>query len=384
MWGLPSVNASNLILYITVASVGLSGVMVVALIISLTVIRFSNEAQRRRSEEMQARWRNIFKTAYTGGAVPDPLPGVGPKDWFTVMQLYVQFHEVREKDKIRAHEVLPVLDEMAIEIGIDEYALRLLEKGDSADKITALNVLGHLGEPRAVTKAMAITKDESPELSRAAAHCILRMDPSFVDQMLELLRDRDDWVRSRVEGMLKEVPSTDLDPAMTRAIEAADERGKQRLLDYLRFCTPMTARAICKTVLTNAKDDETVAAGLRSLAPLATDADHELAVGYCQHESPIVLLSALRVLRKCVTNEDRDLLTKLTSHRDYWVRLRAAEATVQLYGESGFAQEFADEHSDRYAKDAIRQALAERKLFAMRKPAVDRRSGAPAQAAGAT
>lgn len=321
------------------------------------------------------RWRNIFKTVYTNEPVPDRLPGVAPKDWFIVLQLFVQFHEVREKDKPRAHEVLPVLDAMANEIGIDEYALRLLEKGDDADKILALNVLGHVREPRAMDLAVALCEDEGPELSRAAAQCALRIDPRFIDTMLELVRERDDWVRSRVEAMLKEVPQPELDPAMSRAIETADEHGKRRLLDYMRFCSPGPARIICKNVLDHAHEDETIAAALRSLAPVAGENDHGMALRYCEHRTPIVLLSALRILRKCVRYDDRALLIRLTAHRDYWVRLRAAEAAVQLYGDTGLAQEFAAEHPDRYAKDAIRQALAERKLFALRKPAPDRRAG---------
>ena len=47
-----------------------------------------------------------------------------------------------------------------------------------------------------------------------------------------------------------------------------------------------------------------------------------------------------------------------------------------IYGDTGLAQEFADEHPDCYAKDAIRQALAERKMFAKRRPESDRRGSA--------
>lgn len=369
-------DGSNLLALIIESSVAVSTVITVALVVVLMVVRLANEGRRRHRDEITTRWRNVFKTAYTGEPVEHPLPGVGPKDWFMVLQLFVQFHEVREKDKPRAHDVLPILDEMANEAGIDEYALRLLHKGDDADKILALNVLGHLREPRAMDPAVELCEEEGPELSRAAAQCALRIDPRFIDAMLELVRERDDWVRSRVEAMLKEVPSDELDPAMSRSIETAGERGKQRLLDYLRFCSPGAARTICKNVLDAAQENETIAAALRSLAPLAGENDHGLALRYCRHDAPIVLLSALRVLRKCVRYDDRELLVKLTAHREYWVRLRAAECVVQLYGDTGLAQEFATEHPDRYAKDAIRQALAERKLFALRKPPLDRRGSA--------
>jgi len=60
--------------------------------------------------------------------------------------------------------------------------------------------------------------------------------------------------------------------------------------------------------------------------------------------------------------------------------LRAAEAIVQLYGESGLLDDFVVEVEDRYARDAINQAIAERKMMAQRSPMRDRRAapqGAP-------
>ena len=111
------------------------------------------------------------------------------------------------------------------------------------------------------------------------------------------------------------------------------ERGvaKPRLLDYVRFCPANSAHSICDGVLDTSRNPEALAAALRSLAPLARDRDHEMAVRFTNHKESIVALSALRVLRKCVRSEDRELLVKMTSHHDYWVRLRAAEAAVQLF-----------------------------------------------------
>lgn len=373
-------NASSIFTGIIIASVVISTVMTVSLTILLVVVRIRNTASRKHRETLVSRWRNTFKTAYTEEPEPDPLPQIGVRDGFTVLQLFVQFHDIREKDRPRAHEVFPRLDAMAARCGVDELALRYLEKGDDPEKLLALNVLGHIRDRRAFDRAVALVDEEGPELSRAAAQCAMRIEPRFIGVLLNLVRDRDDWVRSRVEAMLKEIPQVDLDPAMREAVENAEDAAKPRLLDYLRFCTPTKARVICKDVLDSARDPETIAAALRSLAPLAGDNDHGLALQFCAHEKAIVLLSALRVLRKCVRYDDRELLANLCAHRDYWVRLRAAEAVVQLYGETGLTQEFMEEHPDRYAKDAIRQAIAERKMFARRKPELDRRGGAPAPA----
>ena len=375
---MPFTHGFDIFRVIIETSVAVSAIMAVLLIVAIIIIRGRNAVAHRRHEILTTRWRNIFKTAYTGESPPDPLPGVSKGDWFTVLRLFVQFHEIREKDRPRAGEVFPILDDMARRLGVDEYALMLLEKGDQGDKIVALNALGHLREPRAIPAAIKLSSDESPELSRWAAQCAVRTDARYVEQVLHLVGDRDDWVRSRVEAMLKEIDPDTLDAAMQKVIHAVSNESKRVLLDYLRFCQPYTAHFVCRKILAESRDAETIAAALRSLAPHANSGDRNTALQFCKHESPIVLLSALRVLRKCVRYDDRELLEGLTAHPEYWVRLRAAEAVVQLYGDSGLIEDFVRSHTDRYARDAIKQAVADSKLFARRRKPQERRGTMPA------
>jgi HEAT repeat protein len=370
---LPSANEYNLFVWVIIGSVAVSALIAFALMVLLVVIRSHNAKVRQRQDELVKRWRDIFKAPYTGDPEPNPLPRIEDNDWFTVLQLFVQFHDIRDHDRHRAHEVFPKLDTLARKLRIPDYALGLLRRGDDAEKLLAVNVLGHVRDKRAYDMAVALCDERGPELSRAAAHCALRIDPRFLDRVLELITSREDWVRSRIEQMLREVGPEQVTETMTRSIMAANDVGKPRLLDYVRFCTPAGARQICRDVLATALHHETIAAALRSLAPLASDDDHATAVRYCRYRVPIVALSALRVLRKCVRYEDKDLLTELTANRDYWVRLRAAEAVVQLYGDTGLAEEFMSEHKDRFARDAIKQAIAERRMFALRKPRGERR-----------
>jgi HEAT repeat protein len=343
-------NGFNLLELIIKFSFALSLLMTVLLLAALILVRSRNAIYRRRQIVLTARWREIFAAASAGIALPDALPEIRKQDWFTVLVIYTQFQDIPE---------------IAIRLGLADYALSLLERGDDADKIIALNVLGQIRDARALESAVVLTRQEGPELSRTAAHCALRIDPSFVGDALRLLA-RGDWVRSRVETMLREVDPDILGVAMRDAIAEASDEAQPRLLDYLRFCPAGSIHSICDSVLNTSLDPETLAAALRSLAPVARDRDHEMAVRFANHEESIVALSALRVLRKCVRSDDRDLLIKMTSHHDYWVRLRAAEAAVQLFGTSELAEAFAASLADRYARDAIEQVLAEKAMVARR------------------
>uniref|UniRef100_E6Q421 HEAT repeat domain-containing protein n=1 Tax=mine drainage metagenome TaxID=410659 RepID=E6Q421_9ZZZZ len=269
--------------------------MTAALIVAFIFLRTRNSIARRRQNQLTQRWRSIFKTAYTGEAPPEVLPRVGRRDWFTVIALFSQFHQLRDKDRGRAREVLPKLDAMAYDIGLDRHALYWLNRGDDAEKILALTALGQLRERAALDDAIRLSADEGAELSRAAAQCALRIDDRFTDGVLELVRDRDDWVRSRVEAMLKEIDQIDLDEALRAAVANADEAGRRRLLDFVRFCSPSPARAVCKRVLDESQESETIAAALRSLAPLASEEDRALALVLCERVADRVVIGVARV-----------------------------------------------------------------------------------------
>ena len=344
-------NGFNLLELIIKFSVGVSLLMTVALLAALILVRSRNAIYRRRQITLTTRWHNIFKAASTD-TFPDALPKIRKQDWFTVLVIYTAF---------------PNIPEIATRLGLADYALSLLDRGDDADKIIALNVLAQIRDVRALDGALALTHDKGPELSRAAAHCALRLDPSFIAGMLQLLRERDDWVRSRVETMLREVDPDALGVAMRDAVADASEEEQPRILDYVRFCPANSAHNICDGVLNTSLKPEALAAALRSLVPLASDRDHQMAVRFSNHEDSIVALSALRVLRKCVLHEDRELLVKMTAHHDYWVRLRAAEAAVQLFGTADLAREFSASLADPFARDAMEQVLAEKAMVARRK-----------------
>jgi HEAT repeat protein len=348
-------NGFNLFELVIKLSVGLSLLMTALLFAALVLVRSRNAIYRRRQIVLTTRWRTIFERASAGQTLPDTLPLIRKADWFTVLAIYIQFQDARASDDI------------ALRLGIADYALSLLERGDDADKILALNVLGHIRDVRALESAVVLTREQGPELSRTAAHCALRIDPSFIAGTLRLLLVRDDWVRSRVEVMLREVDADALGAAMRDAVAEASQEAAPRLLDYVRFCPADSAHRICDDVLNTSRNPEALAAALRSLAPLAQDRDHAMAVRFTNHEESIVALSALRVLRKCVRGEDRELLIKMTSHPDYWVRLRAAEAAVQLFPTVERAEAFSASLTDRYARDAIEQVLAEKAMVAGRR-----------------
>ena len=73
---------------------------------------------------------------------------------------------------------------------------------------------------------------------------------------------------------------------------------------------------------------------------------------------PELRLAALQALRLQAGPEDETPLLALLADRDWWVRQTAADALVELAGPR--APALVDTVADRYGRDALVRALAER------------------------
>lgn len=353
----------------------------VLLSVVLVVLRIYNSGVRRRYDELTKQWNKLFRTVFY--APVDDLPPVDKDDLFTVTLIWNSVRQLRESDYEQRNLYIPTLNKYGKMIALDDYAVGLLEKGDDADKIVALTTLGFLGDQRALQGSRVYLTAPGTELSRAAAHALLRLDPAgTIDAVLLQVARRDDWVPTRVEQMLREIGTAILDPAMKRVIRTVDDRGKDQLLENTNCCSKEAARAIALDALRASSSREVIATALKALAPVAKLDDAAVARKHASDEAPFVRLAALRILRNLATLDDSPLLEKLVADRDYWVRHRAAETLVALNHGNSKAVVMAEQHPDSYARAALAQAIAEYKLGADREILAERR-GVAASASGA-
>lgn len=326
----------------------------------LVVLRRRNQNISRHRAELQQRWQKTLQTTF--GIPTTEFPPILKQDRYDVLLVFNQVRQLRQSDRDSDREGKTAygatLDDMARRIGLDAYAATLLDRKDDADKIAALNLLGWMGDARLIPVARNLMKTARSSLSRAAAEALLRMDPTSVEEVVIQVRDRFGYVRARVELMLREVGTGRLDPAMTRVIAMSDDRGKMRLLDYLRCTSPNAARQICRDIVTTSTNGELVAAALKTLAMVAQPEDADLGRRFAADERPFLRLAALRVLKETATAQDLQLLERLTGDPSWWVRQRAAETLVSIDTGSEVAARVLEAHEDPYARAAVTAALA--------------------------
>jgi HEAT repeat protein len=341
-------------------AVGFFAAVCVALGVLLVVLRRRNSAIAAHRRDLNGRWQKLFRTTFTTPATD--FPPISRKDRYDVLLVFNAVRQLRQSDRTSDREGKTAygatLDDMARKIGLDSYALTLLDRKDDAHKIVALGALGWVGDPRLVPMMRNLMKTARSSLSRTAAEALIRLEPNAIDEVVLQVRDRFGYVRARVELMFREIGVQRLDPAMERGMTISDDRGKLRLLDYLPCCSRETARRICRDIVARTTNAELIANGLKSLALVASPEDVGLGRQYVEDERPFIRLAAVRILRETATLQDAPLLERLTRDSSWWVRQRAAETLVALDTGNAIAQEVLERQEDPYARAAVTAALA--------------------------
>jgi HEAT repeat protein len=350
-------NVFNVFIYVMEIAVLLFAALALFGAVMLVVVRVANKRRSERWTQLENRWRTIFRSVFTNAPV-SALPPVKSDELYTVLLVFNSVRVLRRSDHETANTYAEQLDDMALRVGLDAYALRLLERGDNADKIAALNALGLLLDTRALDMARELMRAPGTELSRAAAHCVLRLRPDMTDMVLRTVRERGDWVPSYVETMLRELGTGALDPAMIRLFAKSEDTGKLALLDWVPCCSDDATRAICRQLLDQNQNPEILAGALRALASVAEPPDNVYARRFADHSVSFVRLAALRLLRAVGTTTDQPIFEKLLADSDYWVRRRAAETFVYLSHGNSVAASLATTHTDPFARAALSEMLA--------------------------
>ena len=329
--------------------------IVLLLAVAVVVVDRQNARWARRRAELEARWR-----AFLTGEVPDPPPmPVTDRDRTVVL---VMFNELtREPAGPVPAPGRATATAAGREARLDHVAAALLD-GDDVDKVVAFHALARLGGVAAAEAARAYLDHPGTELSRAAARCLLLINPDALGPVLDRVRRRRDWGPTRVAAMLAEIDPRTLGYGLASAIDrseaAGDAGGTVRLLGFLSYGSPEVARDACHRVLDLAGESVVLAAALRGLAEVARPDDAAVARRHARDTRAHVRLGAIRVLKAVGTGEDLALLGSMVADPDYWVRRRSAEALVTLCAGRPPTGYLAAVDSP-YARDALVEAMAD-------------------------
>jgi HEAT repeat protein len=348
----------------------------ISALVMLQVLLLSQLGARRerKRERFEARWRPWLVAESLGLPAADgalAAPAVRREcDWLLRLWNQLQLH-LRGSAHARLNALLCAM-------GMDRHALALLSRRDMRDQLTALATLRNLGDTAYWGAIKPLLEAPGAVLSLAAAEALAAIDPArAMRQILPLAMRRRDWSRNRIDLACRNAGRDAVtQPLVDLLREPLPPWARARLLELLRHAEPRALAPWARGILDRPLPAETAPgagadadarpgleriAALRVLAALHDPADRGRILAGLRDPLPEARLAAIDALRAQVLASDADALLHMLSDRTWAVRQAAADALAALPGlDAAALSAMADAVYDRYGREALQRALAER------------------------
>jgi len=311
--------------------------------------------RERRYRKLAARWTPILLDAEPRkSALP---PAVHPVERFLFLILWNALREQQQDAGICGW-----MDRLAMLAKIDRLARRLLRGRSVRKKLLAIVTLGQLRDRHEWLRLYEIARSEHPLLSLAATQAIARIDPAeATETVVSLVVGHADWPAAKVATILGELGPERISAPLARALLQAPQPHQPRLIPFLALCHYSSALPTVNRLLREPHPDELIAPCLQVIGKFGDRQDLPLVYRCLTHPRWHVRATAASCVGKMGRWTDQEKLAPLLTDLQWWVRYRAAQAIV------GFSprddQRLRDIHStlsDRYGRDILTQAIAER------------------------
>jgi hypothetical protein len=324
----------------------------VALMASALLARRLERREDRLKARLAAHWRPLLTQVALGEG---PLPVISPPKRRHLRHIMEEWNAFQ--DAIRGSGTSR-LNGLALQVGIDATARRLLRKRGLGARILAIRTLGNL---RDVSSWQALQEQlASPNalLSFYAAAALIQIDaqramPGIVSQLAE----REEWPGEAIAGLLKEAGTqVTREPIRALVLSLAPEK-IPALLPWLKHADPILASEVGAQLLRTRPDDpRCVAAAL----PLLNDPAHADEVRALAGAKEMEVRKEVAIaLGRLGDESDTTLLMTLMGDPLWWVRYRAAQALLKVQGSAVRASLIRLQLTDRYARDMLDHVLAE-------------------------
>lgn len=314
-------------------------------------LRAATIIEARRVARVSEAWQEILAEA-TVNERKRALPPLRRREHTEVLQNWNRFRAMVIGES--AQHLIRVGEQ----IGLTKIATRMLDSGRLTAQLLGTQTLGYLGNDIRWGDMRQLMETEHTALSITAATALVRIDPDRASApLISAITQRTDWPRNSVSSILKLLGEDRISEPLAGAIRTADDQTRARLITYAQLFAPDIADGLAVEMLRDSHDPRVLAVALKmvsgrlGLPRLALLANHEV---------PFVRIQAAKTMGRLGQPEHIGPLERMLADHHWWVRYRAAQALVSLpFVGPNKLRNLARDHSDRYARDILQQALAE-------------------------
>lgn len=331
---------------------GIAFGLMLLLILAAVYLRLSLNRRAQQEHTFLSTWRPLLLSSLDS-SVPVNLPRLTNSQRPHFLKLWNNL--MRTATGKAAYNLIDI----AHAIGGDRFARRMLRHGNRAESLLATITLGHLRDRAARNTLVTQTMAADSITSLHAFHALVRIDAdAAAGELTPLMLAREDWPIAQVAAILQTAQSAFTLPLLeaTSEIRSSHLARTLRLIEALHLTLPHAtiARLLAQ------ENPETVIAALR----IANDAGLLAQVRpHLQHADWRVRLQAAKALGRIGEHADVNRMVPLLADKEWWVRYRAAKALVGMpFFSMTEAEMLRTNLSDRFARDMLTQAIAERQV----------------------
>lgn len=317
----------------------------------------SRQLARRRG--FDADWRPRLAAATLSDCAPPPWPAPRAQQrlWFLLLWSRTQ-RQLRGEAHARLNRLLEAY-------ALDRFALDLLRRRGIHLRLLALAVLRELADAAHWDVVARFLRHDNPFLALAAAEVLVTIDaPRAMRDVLPVAVARQDWTPQRVAALCQLAGRAAVSLPLLDALQSAPAAAQRRIAPLTQWADPAVLAGWARAVLDGppgSHDPALRQAALQVVGSLRDGTDRPRLSQALADADAGVRLAALKALGKQAALRDLDQLLALLPDPDWAVRQEAADAIAAQPGfDRAAVERIADTVADRYGRDALRRAIAER------------------------
>ena len=336
-------------------------VVFIALTLSyLIFLRIAHLVDSRWEQATREEWDPILR-GLREGHQPEELPTISRQQRKIFLEIWLRQRE--NADGLYAE----ALDTLARRVDMEAMLLAILRPGRMEFvprlvwlQAVAISAAVFVRSAEVDRQIMEMTESENEYLAVQACACLARLKvPGFERKIISIMfrfpgEAPDIFDKVSVAGgadvlhvMQAFLPRLPRHTVMN-FISLAEKSGDASLLPVLQ------------NRLAVSRNEEEIAALLRTIGRLGDTTQREVILPYLQHPRTFVRIQAAKAMGRIGLPEDRDLLLPLLRDPDWWLRYRAARAIIKLSKfDSGKIEELRAREKDRYASEILKHAQHE-------------------------
>ena len=247
---------------------------------------------------------------------------------------------------------------LAEELGLLRVARRLLQRRSVSNKLLAVQALGFLRDDESWNEIEALLKDENVIISITSATALIHINAKrAIGLIMPMIGKRPSWPRTQVGRMLNLAGPDTVTASLCHAIEIADSEEARHLLQFYESAFMNDIDSLVVRLLIARNEPALISAALKSVRGRLPS---KMIADFTKHKVWFVRMQAANLLGRLGRREDYQIIEPLLSDAEWWVRYRAAQAITKLpFLGPNALRKLCDRQQDPYARDILRQALAE-------------------------